>query len=427
MHHCSRPGMTFKAVLLVLFCSAVTVLANPQDEPTPAFAALAAAGSSYINDPGDCPGLIPAVALHDNLDMYTVIDLRSEFAYLAGHIPGAYPSSLGSLLYDLGMSIPTDKPIVLVGYTGQTAAVAKFVLEMVGYEDVKVLHFGMSAWNTSLDYWSSNVGNDLVAPETGPPSGTLEPQGFPALEGDPGTIIQERAAAVLAAGFRGVSYAQIAGNLEDYFIINYFGAADFEGNGSAGVPGHIPGSFQFTPYSSLAMDQLLDTIPGDRPVVVYGWTGQHSAQLVTYLNMLGYDAYSLKFGANALFYDSMVSHRWSPAAMNDFPLSTDHPLAPALPGHQGLLQDVGIHPNPFNPSTVVRFHLNAEACVDLEVFDLQGRRVARLLRGEALGAGSQTIPFGGRDAAGRALAAGSYLYRLQADGEVRTGRMLLVK
>mgnify|MGYP002064785740 CR=1 FL=1 len=70
--------------------------------------------------------------------------------------------------------------------------------------------------------------------------------------------------------------------------------------------GHIPGAFQFTPYQSLGIDQMLANIPTDHPIVVYGWTGQHSSQLVAYLNMLGYEAYSLVFGANALFCDGHV-------------------------------------------------------------------------------------------------------------------------
>lgn len=37
------------------------------------------------------------------------------------------------------------------------------------------------------------------------------------------------------------------------------------------------------------------------------------------LNMLGYDDYSLLYGTNKLFYDSLGDHRWTSDEYNDFP------------------------------------------------------------------------------------------------------------
>jgi hypothetical protein len=79
------------------------------------------------------------------------------------------------------------------------------------------------------------------------------------------------------------------------------------------------------------------------------------------------------------------------------------------------------YPNPFNPTTTLRFTLPAAADVRLEVFDLLGRRVATLVDGP-LDAGTHAVPF---DAAH--LPSGTYLYRMQAGGAVLTQRMTLVK
>ena len=55
--------------------------------------------------------------------------------------------------------------------------------------------------------------------------------------------------------------------------------------------------------------------------MVYCWTGQTASQVVAYLNMLGYDAYSLKFSSNALWYNSLTAHKWSEATESgNFPL-----------------------------------------------------------------------------------------------------------
>jgi hypothetical protein len=66
------------------------------------------------------------------------------------------------------------------------------------------------------------------------------------------------------------------------------------------------------------------------------------------------------------------------------------------------------YPNPFNPSTTVRFSLREAANVVLRVFDLQGREVATLVEG-AMPAGEHTAHW---DASG--VAGGAYFVRLEA-------------
>ncbi len=39
--------------------------------------------------------------------------------------------------------------------------------------------------------------------------------------------------------------------------------------------------------------------------------------------MLGYEAYSLKFGSNNLFYSELTGHKWSAGQINEFDLVTD--------------------------------------------------------------------------------------------------------
>lgn len=296
--------------------------------PTPAFAAIAEAGAAYVNDSASCPGIISAATLQPLLDAYTVVDIRQQTDYDAGHIPGAVHSSLGTLLTDLtDGTIPTGKPYVIACYSGQSAGHAKIAMELLGYE-VYSLGFGMSSWNSATrgpwDNATINAAaadrNLLTNPETVNNNGDLGVHAFPALAGDEATAVQTAVAGMLAGGFKGITYATISANLDDYFVLNYHGLADYEGTGTSGVPGHIPGAFQFTPYQSLAWDQMLAHVPTDMPVVVYCWTGQHSSQVAAYLNMLGYDAYSLSYGSNKLFYDSLTAHKWTAAAYNDFPL-----------------------------------------------------------------------------------------------------------
>ncbi|NUO82493.1 T9SS type A sorting domain-containing protein, partial [candidate division KSB1 bacterium] len=79
------------------------------------------------------------------------------------------------------------------------------------------------------------------------------------------------------------------------------------------------------------------------------------------------------------------------------------------------------HPNPFNPTTLITFHLPTSALATLKVFDLAGREVATLVHGK-MSAGEHQVYF---DAS--ALAAGVYLYRLEAGEQVATRKLVLLK
>ncbi len=84
------------------------------------------------------------------------------------------------------------------------------------------------------------------------------------------------------------------------------------------------------------------------------------------------------------------------------------------------------HPNPFNPTTTLRFALAAPGALRLEVFDLRGRRVATPFAGK-LDAGEHAIAWEAKDAAGAALPAGIYLARLAGDEGEQFSKLVLVK
>jgi hypothetical protein len=83
-------------------------------------------------------------------------------------------------------------------------------------------------------------------------------------------------------------------------------------------------------------------------------------------------------------------------------------------------------PNPFNPSTVIRFDLPTAGPVELSIFDVMGHRVARLVH-ENRPAGQHEELWSGRDEGGRSVSSGVYIYRLEAGEYVETKRMTLVK
>lgn len=85
------------------------------------------------------------------------------------------------------------------------------------------------------------------------------------------------------------------------------------------------------------------------------------------------------------------------------------------------------YPNPFTPTTTIRYALPAPMPVTLRVYDILGREVATLRSTERDAAGTHTVVWDGRTRSGRPAASGTYLYRLQAGNTVRSGHMVLVR
>lgn len=83
-------------------------------------------------------------------------------------------------------------------------------------------------------------------------------------------------------------------------------------------------------------------------------------------------------------------------------------------------------PNPFNPQTTLTFDLGDAGKVQLEIFDLAGRRVSTLVKGE-YGRGRHQTIWRGADDLGRALPSGSYYARLRAGGRVVSRKLTLVR
>jgi hypothetical protein len=112
-----------------------------------------------------------------------------------------------------------------------------------------------------------------------------------------------------------------------------------------------------------------------------------------------------------------------PGDATDFPNTT---TVQALQGASYEYALEGNYPNPFNPSTIIRFQLPETAPVRLEIYNSIGARV-RVLADERMDAGRYSSSWNGRDDAGRLVESGTYLYRFSAGSFNAVKRMALVK
>lgn len=252
----------------------------------------------------------PAAAdLSTFIGTYDILDIRAADAFAAGHIDGAVNSSLGNILTD---AANTSKPILVACYTGQTASHAVVALRLSGYTDAKVLKWGMSGWHSTLSGpWLGNSGDVNGVSATGSPNWVTSPveanQTFtlPSYTATASTgpgILEERVQAMISGGFKGVGSAAVIANPTDYFINNYWAQADVDHYG------HIAGAYRIQPLS--IENGEIANLNTEETIVTYCWTGQTSSMITAYLNVLGYDALSLKFGANSMIYTDLESHQF---------------------------------------------------------------------------------------------------------------------
>ncbi|MCB1048941.1 MAG: T9SS type A sorting domain-containing protein, partial [Calditrichaeota bacterium] len=118
--------------------------------------------------------------------------------------------------------------------------------------------------------------------------------------------------------------------------------------------------------------------------------------------------------AIASFLDSQGNPATSNIALVDWTRTVD-----AVEGPVSFQLEAN-HPNPFNPSTSIRFSMPETGMASLAIHDLQGRLVATLLDG-MVEAGSHELNF---DANG--LASGSYVYTLRSEFGTQSRMMTLL-
>ncbi len=137
------------------------------------------------------------------------------------------------------------------------------------------------------------------------------------------------------------------------------------------------------------------------------WSGQ---------GLTNSSVYSLAVSGTYLFAGTDNSGVWR-RPLSEMITSVASP-SPNLPGAYKLDQN---DPNPFNPSTTIRYALPQRSHVTLSVFNTLGQQVATLVN-ENEEAGYRDVRFDGTG-----LASGVYFYRLQAGEYVATKKLLILK
>jgi hypothetical protein len=199
--------------------------------------------------------------------------------------------------------------------------------------------------------------------------------------------------------------------------------------------------YDSAPDSGVSSDNLAPAAPAglrmeaDR---VLAWQGSLEGDLAHY-SVYGstvdhLDGSSTLLGATNVTTMPVAGHSFPHFLVTATDIHANEGVAAALDGTSGadatVMAPLRLHPcqpNPFNPSTTIRYDLPAAGPVRIAIFDVAGRLLRTLLDGQVRPAGSHAAFWDGRDAAGRVASAGSYVARLDFGSEVRTTRLALVK
>jgi hypothetical protein len=144
-------------------------------------------------------------------------------------------------------------------------------------------------------------------------------------------------------------------------------------------------------------------------------------------NIRGYASYTLydtedKHSISVLRNDTFVNcenvAKALANALNVLITSVDERKISQIPGHFQLFQNF---PNPFNPSTTIKYQIPDFSFVTIKVYDVLGSEITTLVS-EEKPAGSYDVEFDGS-----VFSSGVYFYQMTADSYSAIKKMLLLK
>ncbi|MCB1151660.1 VCBS repeat-containing protein, partial [bacterium] len=192
----------------------------------------------------------------------------------------------------------------------------------------------------------------------------------------------------------------------DEETLNEIFAFDHQGNPVEGFPITLGGPIR----PALVITDLDDD--HDVDIVYGGWDGAMHVWDMPFPA----DGTQIPWGTfRGHYHRDGVYRNYSPTGVEEAPAPVDLTLG-------------SIRPNPFNPSTTVRLYVPAmgREGLEVDVFDVQGRRVRRLHEG-ALEAGWHDFVWNGRDDAGKSQASGLYLLRAKGGDTSVSAKMALIR
>ena len=210
-------------------------------------------------------------AMMNGGDDFYLLSIRSEKDYAQGHIKGAANLPWGAGMEKGFSDLPTDKPVVVYCYSGQTAGQTVAALRLLGIDAVS-LNGGMGVGANAPLGWT-NKGYETV-------SNLVENEVMAYFANMPDHIYKVNQG----------DFIEMVKAGQDMTILDIRSASDYK-------KGHVAGAVN-APWGGTAISDILAKLPQDKPLFVYCYSGQTAGQAVHTLNLAGFDARSVNLGFN---------------------------------------------------------------------------------------------------------------------------------
>lgn len=222
-----------------------------------------------------------------------LLDLRKPDDYAKGHLKGAVNVPWGMELYNQLKYIPRDKDVYINCYSGQTAGQAVILLNVAGVS-ARSINLGWNFGISKVEGVGAVIETEthlLDTAKTWETDSAIDAaykayyEEFASLTGTPfgsNIVSEENAKKILDSGDSDVVFVSVR-KPDDY------------------TKGHVDTASNM-PWGK-GMNDLFASLPADKKIIIYCYSGQTAGQTVAGLKLLGYDAVSLKggmgVGANA--------------------------------------------------------------------------------------------------------------------------------
>lgn len=347
---------------------------------------------------------------HD-IDVEFFVDMNLS-AYLPGDVVGLNGSAV-----ELGYNIPSDITLVDDG-TGNDAVAGDGIFSTLVTFAAGARKDVTYKFLLNGEYECTELGdrfvflNDALFDTVG---GTLGPLTLPVVHYDFCNAVWRAVEVVFSVDFNNTAWAGI----EPSDIVSVNGSDN----------NAVPPTFDWSvPSLNVLADDGLgyDAVAGDKIYTVAVVFPDTSTQNIEYKYLIndGYECLSQGNRTAALDpdnYDAVGNPQI--LALDVFQICNVVGV-PDLPVGGLVLEQNS--PNPFNPSTEIRFEVARAGRGSLRVFNLRGELV-RVLREGNFASGPGTVVWNGLTDAGVNASSGVYFYRLEVAGDIQTKRMVLLK
>ncbi len=211
------------------------------------------------------------------------------------------------------------------------------------------------------------------------------------------------------------------------YAFNSNGNSGFSNEVNAVTPMLAPTNLTVQTVNSQAVLRWLDNSQSEDGYTVErkeGPTGQYAKVTDAASNATAYTDVTVTAGRQYFYrvrgFNSNINSSYSNEASV---IITDVNGEEAIPTSFALYQN---YPNPFNPSTTIKFAVPTPTQVVIDVYDLNGQKIATIMN-EGKAAGYHTVSWNGKNNRGADVTSGIYFYSIRAGSFTEVRKMLLLK